>query len=414
VDTTKGSAAVLACLLFISSPTVIYYAKTANVDMPYVFWLGLSLLFYARVVAANRLTDYLWLAATATAAVCTKDQAYGFYVLVPIVVIVSNAIHRRRAHERPGLFGAIVDRKFVLAALVAAALFVLFHNVPFNLSGFRSHLERLNAGIYPPMVEPTLGGKVAFLGINLKLLVWMAGWPGALLAAAGVVAAFAQPRRHVLLLVLLIPVASYAVFFLDVVRYSYDRFLLGIWFVLALFGGYAASLLFRAGRWGPVAVAGSVCYSLLYGASVDAAMTRDSRYHVERYLRNDVERLARIGAVGSYLPRQLPGYRWERLDPTVNDACASRPDYVMYNTVWADRLLPTSEGRAFLRGLSDGSLGYDPVMQYTSPLPFWAVMRFWRIVPEGPGSHRTFFSKINGPIVVLKRASNEPAACKGR
>ena len=69
----------------------------------------------------------------------------------------------------------------------------------------------------------------------------------------------------------------------------------------------------------------------------------------------------------------------------------------MYNTVWADRLLPTAEGRAFLSGLSDGSLGYESVMRYTAPLPFWAVMRFWRIVPEGPGSHRTFFSKIKRP-----------------
>ena len=234
---------------------------------------------------------------------------------MPIAVIVSNAIHRRRASEPLTFFGAIADRKFVLATLVAAALFAVFHNLPFNLSGFRSHLERLNGGIYPPMVEPTLSGKVAFLGINLKLLVWMGGWPGALLAAAGVVMALVQPRKHVLLLALLVPVASYAVFFLDVVRYSYDRFLLGIWLVLALFGGYAASLLLRRGRWGQVAVAGSVCYSLLYGASVDAAMTRDARYRVERYLREDVERLATIGAVGCTCRDSCPdidGKGWGR------------------------------------------------------------------------------------------------------
>ena len=34
VETTTGLAASLACLLFIGCPTVIYYAKTANVDMP--------------------------------------------------------------------------------------------------------------------------------------------------------------------------------------------------------------------------------------------------------------------------------------------------------------------------------------------------------------------------------------------
>jgi hypothetical protein len=419
VETIGRRGAVFACLFFIFSPTVVYYAKMSNVDMSYVFWVGLSLLFYGRAVLDNRLEDYLGLAATAAAAVCTKDQAYAFYALVPFALIVSNAVHRRRAGGRLTPIAVMLDRKFVLAALLAAVLFALFHNLPFNLEGFRAHLAQLDENTYRAAVDPTIAGTVRLFGLNLRVLAWMAGWPALVLTAIGLALVLRDARRHLLLLVLLVPVVSYAIFFLGVVRYSFDRFLLGVWVVLVLFAGKGAVALVEAGGrtrvWGRAAIAGALIWSALYGASVNAALTRDARYRVEQYLREEAEKLPMVGYFGlaEYLPRRQSA-SWRLMDPTLSAVCAERPEYVVYNNLWmTTRIAAQDEGRALAAALSDGGLGYRAVLRHTAPLPFWAVMRWWGLVPEGRESPRTFFSKVNATIVVLERVSaDEPAVCR--
>ena len=52
-----------------------------NLDVPYLFWFALSFYFYANVVKRNRPGDLYGYAVAATLAICTKDQAYGLYLL---------------------------------------------------------------------------------------------------------------------------------------------------------------------------------------------------------------------------------------------------------------------------------------------------------------------------------------------
>ena len=89
-------AAVLASLWWVLGLTVVYYAKVTNLDMPYTFWFAVSLLGYVRALTSNRVGDYVLFAAGAVAAVCTKDQAYGLYLL-PIIHLI---IHRARSVVR--------------------------------------------------------------------------------------------------------------------------------------------------------------------------------------------------------------------------------------------------------------------------------------------------------------------------
>ena len=70
-------AGILAAAVFALVSPFLYYAKTANTDVPYLFWFGVSMVCYLRVLDGLRLPDFLGFAAVATAAVCTKDQAYG-------------------------------------------------------------------------------------------------------------------------------------------------------------------------------------------------------------------------------------------------------------------------------------------------------------------------------------------------
>ncbi|HYU40591.1 MAG TPA: glycosyltransferase family 39 protein, partial [Vicinamibacteria bacterium] len=74
-------AGVLAAALLLSSVPFVYYAKMANLDVPYLLWFALSLLFFLRALRRGRTADFGLFALAAAAAVATKDQAFALYVL---------------------------------------------------------------------------------------------------------------------------------------------------------------------------------------------------------------------------------------------------------------------------------------------------------------------------------------------
>ena len=51
-----------------------------------MFWFALSLIFYLRVLAGGTPSDFIWWGVTAALAVCTKDQAYGLFLMMPVPV----------------------------------------------------------------------------------------------------------------------------------------------------------------------------------------------------------------------------------------------------------------------------------------------------------------------------------------
>ena len=59
----------------------VFYAKTMNVDVPYVFWFVMSCLFLVEALRDGRARDCIGFGIAAAAAVGTKDQAYALYVL---------------------------------------------------------------------------------------------------------------------------------------------------------------------------------------------------------------------------------------------------------------------------------------------------------------------------------------------
>src|SRR5207245_1350521 len=69
----------------------LYYSKVANVDIGYLMWFAMCLVFYLRVLDRGTAADYVWWAATGTLAVCSKDQAYGLIVGMPLVVVLEQA-----------------------------------------------------------------------------------------------------------------------------------------------------------------------------------------------------------------------------------------------------------------------------------------------------------------------------------
>jgi hypothetical protein len=399
-------AGVLAAAFIAFNAPFVYYAKTANLDGPYLFWFALSLLFYVRLLDRHRMRDYLLFAATAAAAVATKDQAYGLYVLTIPAVVAALHAHRRAGGDRR-LLATLADPRLVIAAGTGLVVLLVLDNVVFNPEGFLGHLRLIAGPASHPfrMFTNDLSGHLALLRQTVRHLVFAMGLPAFLVCAAGVAAALARPREHVRWLPLLVPAVSYVATFLHVVLYGYDRFVLPLCLVLALFGG---GLLARGLRSGPplrTVAAGLglavLSYSLLYAASVDRLLTHDSRYAVERWLARNVPPGALVAAVGplEYLPR-LEGLRWRRLGPSVARLAEVHPDYVMVNADYAARADPGTGERALYDALFAGRLGYRLALRERTP-PGWSLIDPAALGREGPDRIFSNLDKVDPEICIF-------------
>ena len=400
-------AGIIAAALTAFGAPFVYYAKTANLDQPYLFWFALSLLFYVRVLAGHRMADYLLFAATAAAAIATKDQAYGLYVLTAPALAV--ALHeRRRSEGEGGLVATLADRRLLAAAGLGLALLLVLDNVVFNPEGFLAHLRLIAGPARQPfrMFGRDLAGHLGLMRQTVRHLRFAMGLPALLVCAAGVVAAVAQPRRHRAWLWLLVPAVSYLATFLHVVLYGYDRFVLPLCVVLALFGG---RLLARGLRSSPpvraataALTAAVLSVSLSYAASVDRLLTHDSRYAVERWLARNVPAGALVAAVGplEYLPR-LDGLNWRRLGPSAARLAQVRPDYVVVNADYGARADPGTGERALYDDLLAGRLGYRLALRERTPIG-WSLLDPAALARDAPQGVFTNLDKVNPEICVFR------------
>ena len=184
-------------------PPFVYYAKMANVDVPYLFWFALSLLFYIRVIQADRASDYVRFALTAALAVCTKDQAYGLYLL-PVLHLVWLRASRGPGEGAWGRSAAVwSDRHLRWAAVTGLGVFALGHNLLFNLTGFLNHVTVLVGPLSQEarMFAATPAGHLAMAWESVRVLALCLSLPGLLVCIAGLVSSVhARGRDHLFLL----------------------------------------------------------------------------------------------------------------------------------------------------------------------------------------------------------------------
>jgi hypothetical protein len=371
-----------ATILGLTTP-FLYYAKTANVDVPYLFWFALSLVFYLRLLGARPsnaerapVKDYVLFAAAATLAVCTKDQAYALYLIVPAVIVHQMWRANRQAGLRRPLLRAVLDRRLAAAAITAVVLFAACHNLLFNLTGFLDHVRFITGSGSAAfrVFEPTRVGHLGLLRLTVHLIEVSLGWPLFLVSTAGLVVAAATPRLRPVAIWLAVPAVSYYFGFIDVILYNYDRFVLPICLVLSLFGGLAFDRFLTAG--GRAARGAAVilvfAYTLLYAGTVDVLMLGDSRYAVEDWVNAHVGRENLVGVTG--LPEYLP-----RLDSvssvdvgTVEDLERERPLYFVLNADYARAVPPDRAWGQLIAGLQQATLGYRLVGRFRriSPWPW--------------------------------------------
>lgn len=399
-------AGVVAGAVVASNATLVYYAHTGNVDVPYLFWASWALVEIDRVaVGEPRGLQALLLS---TCAVLTKDQAAAMLALpILLYVLIRPSLERRASMVRPDV---------VRGALGSAAIYAILSGAVLNPTGFRSRIAFLFGPASKTWEEypRTLAGRGALAWDALRAVPHFGSWTMAALALLGVgLATFSRDQRARLLLPLTAAVSFTLLFNLNALR-SDDRFLLPQSILLL---PYAALAIDRAKHvtfgpldgapWAIVLLAAvSVCAfapALLGVASLDGTLLADPRYAAERFL-GSFAAGTRIEVLGStkFLPRlptrliavrpgvepisdrqEMAGVN-ELVDPEM-DPRPRAPALIVLATelsrldMTAVPVKPAGYGlstyqdattRRLLRRLADGSLGYTRIFRSACTLPW--------------------------------------------
>jgi hypothetical protein len=372
----------------------VFYAKTANLEAPYVFWTAVSLAFLVDVHRTGRVGAWIGASIAAALAVTTKDQAYGTFVL-PFTYLAWT--HLRAARGASAV---------AVGLLCGIATFAIVHNIPFNAAGFRAHVETVVGPASQPfrMVESTLEGEIVLARETADLLLWMFGAAGVIALAVGATA-FARSASPRLPVWLLLAPVSYYVTFVIPAGYVYDRFLLPVVLACAPIGAVGIRRLLDGWprrSFGRVAGAGIILVLGWRAVSVDALLLRDSRYRAEEWMAAHVPPGSVVVASSQpvYLPRVPGDYR--HMDPTADATVELGPDVIVVNTEYHKRHPPDSPQRLWLKWLESGSGPYEEVFRYKAPLG-WSALRFGRRFRDGLEDSEINLDKVNPEIAIFQR-----------
>lgn len=368
--------AIAALVAGASCSTLVYYGKTANVDVPYLYWVFCACSCVAAVARVWSPRLVVLGAVTGACAIGTKDQAAGFLLLMPVWLLVIRRGDLRRTGSPVPWRRTILDPVWLHASAAAAATLAAIYLWPWDWTSVARHLEVARRGTYAPMVPGSMAGQLRLLLLELELVTFMLGVPLAAAAFAGLV--WVGRRMPALGIAIGVPIASYVGLFLPVIRYTYDRFLLGVALLLACAAGPFCLWLWQQRRWRPATAALGVLaalYTAGHALSGNAMMARDSRYTVEAALdERAARRRERVGLISprTYLPRADMTPVLD-LPATTGDVREWAPDVLLFDRVWISRSGPAdADGMALRAAIDDGSLGYGQVGVWQAPVPWWA------------------------------------------
>lgn len=379
--------ATAAALLAGFTPVVVFYSKVGNVDMPSLCWFAWALRYYVAFVRTGERRTLIWFALMGVTAIATKDQTAGFFVL-PAVHVAWRAIRGGEA------------RALVTASALAIATFALEMNIPLNFRGFVDHVKMILGDASQPFrfagstwVRQTLVAKLTIIE-----LAWSMTWAGFL---AGLIGVMVETWRRRFLW-LLLPVLSYYLFFLVIAGYVYDRFLIGIAFVLAIFAGGWIDGLLRggapAGRWRAAGAVAGAAFILWSGISMDLMMILDSRYEAARWMAGH-RTGGRVALVG--FPPYLPYIRGAvRLTAGPADvALHDPPRFVVINAEVMRRVALPPVEREWKQWLESGQSPYVVAARFKT-LPAASLLSYTDVFRNGIEDFATNLDKV-GPEIVI-------------
>ena len=391
---SRQAAVGTAVFLALVAP-LTYYAKTSNLDVPYLFWSTLAILQFIRAFKYHGIRHYTGFAVFAALAVATKDQAYGFFLLLPFILLYKTAARNAPAAPRPkDYIVALTDRRLLAMATAGIAAFALANNLLFGgLEGFLRHIEFASTFhtknlkvAYPDMY--TLGHQWMLVRQSVSMVTGMLGIGTLVLSLAGIVLSFRD--RNWLALTLLVIMFTY---YISVIMYAgivLPRYLLGPVLFLLPFAGIAAHWLFKKYRHqrlslslGAVFIVG---WQLMLCLNLNLTLIGDSRYPMAEWVRKNIEPGSRIETQVQtrYLPHLSDQYKIDvvgnSLDVITYDVIASElseqalkrrdPDYILVLQglgITGDPARMSAPERDYFDALLNEKLGYRVLAKFETP-----------------------------------------------
>ena len=367
-----GLFAAGACAL---SVVLTYYGQVSNLDVPYLFWASLSLLFVMRAVTEQQRRFLWWAALLAAAAIATKDQAYAVFALtLPLFLLAWFA-----ADPWPRRNARGVVTTLLLAAVSSLFALLLVDGAISNPVGFARRVAFLVGPASQDYAAYANGpaGWLVLLQDVVAFFVKGYGAVPALLALGGVALHLAGTRQDrsvwVAGLLPLLAIISFTLCFNVSAGRTDHRFLMPHAVFACVYIGIAAAwLAFHANRWlATVARLGLVATALLalhHCVAINAAMLMDPRYDAERWMAQHVRpgdtieiygqnifqprypahaKVSRVGSGDLNVRNPLPGVT-ELREPLTAPRGAK---FIVVNGNWMSRYLrvprPLESGRIY-------------------------------------------------------------------
>jgi 4-amino-4-deoxy-L-arabinose transferase-like glycosyltransferase len=394
-------AGIAAGVVQATNAVLVYYAHTGNLEVPYLFWVTWGMVELDRVASGERRERQALLVATAAA--LTKQTAVAALLLpYPVYLwLVPWAFERRPPHRREIAAGALLS--IAAYAVVSGALV--------NPTGYRRHLAfTFGPGSQTWSTYPRgWGGALYLARAAFDSVPRFTSWPIALAAILGIALAITEARglRRARLLLPLSTAVSFTLFLHLLARRTEERFLLPVAMTALPYAALAFDRAWsgwpRARPWIAAGAVAAILPAVLGVASMDATLLADPRYAAERFLAA-LPRGTKIEVVGGplFLPRVpeglvaarpgiepvaerqlIPGVT-EIVDPAM-DPRPRGPSAIVLATELSSVAAtepPVSphpfglmqyrdaQSHALLRGLYDGSLGYERALRATCELPW--------------------------------------------
>jgi hypothetical protein len=370
-------AALWAAAMTAVLPTVVYYGKVSTVDIPYTLWVLGSCWSVQNIVRdPRRLLYYLLFGVFCSLAIGTKDQAVGYVILLPILLVAV----RYRDAESGGFWArlrrAVAGREMILGLAAALVGFVVANNLLFGFSGYVKHIRaaiQMNVGNRE--VTSDLAGQIQLVRRCGELLLPVLG-PAVALVLLGLVCCV-RNRRWTTLGLILLPILGHHVVILARFGFVIPRFLIATSVFLIILGAAAVQDAPRGWFRNIVCGAAVVCwlYGLLCSVSLDYAVLHDARFAAEQWIRENAQEQARFEGYTSFQrsqPRVWDRYEYVQVGAEgMNEAELIRrsPDYVLISDQPDNPLRQHPTAGPFLENLEAGAYGYRVVADFDTPYP---------------------------------------------
>lgn len=241
---TPTFAAWFSMMLLAFSGVFTYYARVANMDMPYLFWWIVSYLFLWRYMFEEK-PRRIWLVysgITAALAVGTKDQSAGLILGFGLIVLLVSPTEEVKGNA----FVARIKN----AALFSAALLISYALVAVATNPFRwlKHVIFVTSDHVRPEFEQSVHGQIMLFGNFLDRLNNVLTPGGIALGVAGLIVLIAL-RKYRETAVLVLPALTYYCSIIAKVRSTEERYLLPIAIILVISAGVAVGSILGS-RWG--------------------------------------------------------------------------------------------------------------------------------------------------------------------